>query len=115
MGMPFFVSMGIFPKLSGLLISEFIVVRYIVLSSRRLPDGDSTLNFDNASTTSSGVRLKLRNLLVSTLKMIDVAFESNGGVAERRGVVEKIGRMWRATKTRMARKHSHVIHMHSTA
>src|SRR5437879_8497721 len=111
MGMPFFVSMGIFPKLSGLLISEFIVVRYIVLSSRRLPDGDITLNFDNASTTSSGVRLKLRNLLGSTLKMIDLAFEPNGGGAERPGIVANIGHIRVAAICKKSLKLSYLLYI----
>ncbi len=70
-----------------------MVVRYIMLSILRLPDGDITLNLERASTTSSGVRLKLRSLSGSTLKIIDRAFEPNGGGADNPGMVANIGLM----------------------
>src|ERR1700744_1560562 len=92
-GTPFLVRTGMLSKLSAFLISELMVVRYMVLSSRKLPDGDITLNFDNASTTSSGVRLKLLSLFGSTLKMIERALEPKGGGAERPGIVANIGLM----------------------
>src|SRR5476649_2812799 len=93
MGTPFFVSTGILPKFSEFLTSVFMVVKYIVLPILRFPDGDITLYFESASTTSSGVRLKLRSLLGSILKTIVRALEPNGGGADSPGIVENMGLM----------------------
>src|ERR1700760_4491363 len=71
----------------------------MVLSRRKLPEGDMTLNFDNASTTSSGVKLKLRILFGSTLSIIERTFEPNGGGADKPGIVANIGRMRVAAKS----------------
>src|SRR3569833_1869309 len=101
MGTPFLVMTGILPKLAAFLTSVFIVVKYMVLPTRRLPEGDITLNFAKASTTSSGVRLKLLSLSGSTLNTMVRAFEPNGGGAERPGMVENIGLMRVAARAEM--------------
>src|SRR5476651_612557 len=88
-----------FPKFSEFLIRVFIVVKNMVLPTLRLPEGDMTLYFASASTTSSGVRSKLLNLSGSRLKTIVRAFEPNGGGADRPGMVENIGRIRVAAKS----------------
>src|SRR5476651_2533971 len=102
MGTPFFVSTGILPKFSEFLTRVFIVVKYMVLLILRLPDGDITLYFARASTTSSGVRLKLRSLFGSMLNTMVRAFEPKGGGADRPGIVENIGRMRVAARSYMS-------------
>src|SRR5437868_2731433 len=91
MGTPFLVMTGMLPKFVAFFTSVFMVVKNMVLPTRRLPDGDITLNFAKASTTSSGVRLKLLSLSGSTLNTMVRALEPNGGGAERPGIVENIG------------------------
>src|SRR5580704_4246002 len=74
---------GISPKCSTLDSSELTLVIYMVLSTRRFPDGLMALFLTMAWTTSSADRLNIRNFSGLTLSRTDRALSPKGGGAVR--------------------------------
>src|SRR5579872_6879349 len=71
--------------------SELIEVTYIVLSTRRLPEGVMALFRVIASTTWAAERLYILSFVGSTLICTDRALEPKGGGAESPGTVANNG------------------------
>src|SRR6185437_4461835 len=67
-------------------------VTYIMLSTRRLPEGVMALFLATAFVTSSADKLYIRSFSGLTLMSTDLALEPKGGGAESPGTVANIGR-----------------------
>src|ERR1700744_4181532 len=77
--------MGISSKCRTLDSSELTEVIYMVLSTRRLPEGVMVLFLAMASTTSSAERLNIRSFSGLTLISTDRALDPKGGGAVKPG------------------------------
>src|SRR5258708_5763233 len=84
--------MGISSKCWTLGSRELILVTYMILSTRRLPDGVMALFCAIACTTSSADRLYMRSFSGLTLINTDRALEPKGGGADSPGTVANKGR-----------------------
>src|ERR1700748_2186099 len=71
---------------------ELMEVTYMMLSTRRLPDGVIALFCEIAWTTSSADRLYMRSFSGLTLITTDRTLEPKGGGAESPGTVANRGR-----------------------
>src|ERR1700754_315609 len=85
--------MGMSSKCCTLASRELIEVTYMVLPTRRLPDGVTALFFVIASTTWSADKLYIRSFAGSTLIRTDRALDPNGGGADKPGTVANSGRI----------------------
>src|SRR5579872_5078735 len=83
---------GMSSKCSTFPSRELMDVTYMMLSTRRLPEGVIALFLAIAATTSSADKLYIRNFSGLTLISTDLALEPKGGGAWSPGTVANRGR-----------------------